>query len=404
MKPRQQFILEECSLECEILKLLAKIHIASHQQMFELFREFSRQDVLNAVETLKQNDYLYIQNYEIPAPFAGKITATTKKVSVKTYALNYKSRQIILKKFKILTGYRRTNPTGLRYKSRIYHDLLCTQALIYLSKTYDIADVFNEEYLQRRGEQMSDLRIQIDNGGGDFEFINCEIVVSNTKKDIENKPNNILFFTYSSYQADIIHSIKNVEPIILSVEGDPFVEKNNNFENETSENSNNKFHICSQLNRAGGALTAPALAKLLVKDPAQTASMLKQMENNGYLFSDRIHRNVENPAGNRTKIYATNRDFIRERADRTYSLMLSDLILRHNNMLLYRINRQKRIAILIDVNQNQTLFYLENNENSVYDEYLNFKSIANNGCKNLFSASFESRLNELKTALKHAQA
>lgn len=367
------------SIEALILKLLAKLHVVSSYQLPQLLSEFTLSEINNAVNSLKKVDYLYIKDYEIPTPHAGKITKSTKQISVLTYALNFKSRQYILRNFPILKYYRRSNPQGLRYKNRIYHDLLIVESLIYLKERYQIEDIFNEEYLQRRQQTMSDLLIKIDNQNRTFSFLNCEVVVSNTKKDIENKPNNTLFFTYSSYQSDIISSIKpNSYPVILSIRGDDIVKQKPDFDIDDIPNHFEYFHY---LKAAGGALTASALAVLMQKDPARTASICRQLEENSFLFSDRIHQNIEKPAGNRTKIYADDRRKITEKSDRVYALMLSDLIITNaENAVFAGANKDNQLVLFNNKNGTQSLYFIDNSENSVVGERTKYKLITEDSC------------------------
>lgn len=388
--------LDISTIEIEILKLLAKLHIVTHDQLYRLLPEFERYHVSAAINLLKKLDYLCVKEYEIPSHGVGIITEKTKMVSVLAYALNFKSRPVIYKKFPNLRLCRRENPTGLRYRRRIYHDLLIVEALLYLHDRYEIAEIFNEEYLQRMKQPMFDLRIKIDIGGGNFNFIDIEIVVSNTNRDILNKPDSCLFFTYSSYKADIIYKLRGFDAIVLSVNGDEIKLPKDDF---SSDRYDHLYEYIHELNLRCEALTAPALAVSMKKDEAKTAAVLRELEENGYLFADYAHINLCSDKGKRTKIYATNRGILKERTDRVLSLMCSKMIVNQKEKSFFcSLDRGNRIAKFRSSEDTYALFYLDNPDKSVLENLIDFKilttQLKNNKTKLFYN--FTSNLRKLE--------
>lgn len=363
--------LDTPTIETEILKLLAKLHIVTHDQLYRLLPEFERCHVSAAINLLTNSDYLYVKEYEIPRQGSGIISKKTKMISVLTYALNFKSRPVIYKKFRDLRLSRRENPTGLRYRRRIYHDLLIVEALLYLHDRYEIAEITNEEFLQRTKQTMADLRIKVDEGAGNFSFIDVEIVVSNTNKDILNKPDSSLFFTYSSYKADIIYKLKGFNAIVLNINGDEIKQPKDDF---SSDRYDHLYEYIHELNLRCEALTAPALAVSMEKDEVKTAAVLRELEENGFLFADYAHINLCSDKGKRTRIYATNRSVLKERCDRVLSLMCSRLIVNQKEKSFFcNLDWGKRIAKFRASEDTFALYYLDNPDKSVLENLIEFK-------------------------------
>lgn len=363
-------IIDECTIEFEILKLLAKLHIVTHEQLFQLLPEFEQHNVNDALKVLKSLDYLYEKDIEIPAPNSGIITGKTNKLIVSTYALNYKGRQIIQRKIKNIDLYFRKNPKGNHYKSWNYHDLLIVQALILLKKSYVIADFYNEDILRRLKKTLADLRLKIDVGFGNYQFIDVEVVVSNSKKRIADKPVTSTFFTYSSYQADIIKQITGKEAFIVTVDGDEIKTESSEF---TSQMFDEYYEYIFDLEKRGGSLTAEAAAICLNKDAAETKLIFAKLEQNGHLFSDKAHVNI-NDKGPRQLVYSTTRTLLKERDDRVLSLLCSNLIVDLKTTSAFmRLDRMLRLAYFRNVTDDKIhTYYIDNANKSVLDNCYDF--------------------------------
>ena len=390
--------IETSTIETSILKLLAQLHIVTHEQLFRLLPEFERHQIYQAINLLKNQDYLFIKQVEIAAPHSGIITEKTKKVSVQTYALNFKSRPIIQKKYPDLILYFRNNPQGLRYQERRFHDLLAVQALIYIKDRYIVADVFNEEFLQGTKQTMADLRLQIDDGTGNFVYFDIEIVASNNKKQIINKPKSSMFFTYSSYQADIIKELTGRNATIVTVNGDDIKEEKEDF---TSQRYDELYEYIYYLDQRAGSLTAEALAIAFKKDVKTTKLICKELEENGHLFIDYAHLNIGDK-GPRNAIYGVNRSILKEREDRVLSLMCSNLIVElKDNAEFGSLNRKLRIAYFLHKTGEQKIYFFDDSNRSILESYKDFVLVANHlrpkcrASKFIFQFSTEARINEL---------
>lgn len=365
-------VIETSSVETEILKLLAKLHVVTHEQLFRLLPEFERHYISSALNLLKNLDYLYVKGYEIPAPNAGIISKNVKKVSTLTYALNYKSRAVMQRKFPILDAYYRHNPKGLRYQSRIYHDLLIVEAALFIRDRYTIADIYNEEFLQRTRQTMADLRLKLDDECANFEYVDIEIVVGNSKSQIKKKPETSLFFTYSSYQADIIEQLTGRKAIILSVGGDEIKREKDDFTAQKYDESYEYIHFLDTL---GGALSAEALAIAFNKDVGETKLILRELEENGHLFCDRTHLNIGDK-GARSLIYAVNRALLKERNDRVLALMCSNLIINLKDEVEFRgLDRSERAAYFQYKTGERRIYYLENSDFTPLENYLAYRKL-----------------------------
>lgn len=359
----------DATLETEILKILAKLHLASYEQMFRLFDDFERADVIDAMNNLIKKDYLIVSDIEIPAPNQYKLNLKKcRKATVKVYTLNCKSRAVLYRNYPHLIRFSRRNPTGLRYKARQYHDLLTVESYLYMRSKHDIVDFFNEEFLQKDRQRMADIQMLVSDCGF-IKTINCETVVTNSRSDITRKVVD-QWFTYSSYQADIIEELTGQKAVILTVQCDEKVQIDEYYdEHERAEDW--ELKECFKLTRTG--LTGPAVAAIVGRRPERTQSNLAEMERANVLTSNRAHFNIAGAVGSREKIYALNKFDIIERDDRFLALILSKVIV-DNAETGYRFGRfikEKRVVTFVK-EENKKLFslavYLDNPRNSVLQE------------------------------------
>jgi uncharacterized membrane protein len=299
-------------IEAELLRCLAKLHLITHDQLFKFLAEFDQVEVSDALNSLVYRGLLSTKDVTVT-------TATKESITVKLYYLNSKSRVYIKKMFPSVARYLREKCFSAINRQRIYHDLLIVESLIYMKKAHNIVDFWSEEELKGLRVNCADLRILIENDGEDDQKeIDIEIVVTNKRKHIERKSANMIYFTPIKFQQDVIEAVHKAPVILL----DLTTRKPLKLVSCTTLDSDDILYI-EQLEAAGGALTANALALILNEKRETISAKLAELERENYIVSGRVHLKPGATKGSRTKLYSIDEYRIDSLNDRQYALLVS---------------------------------------------------------------------------------
>lgn len=379
-------------LEIEIIELLCRLHAFTYEQLLKLTDQFDRDDVLNALKTLLEKEFIRAKIIEIPAAGENKIKPKNCKLAeVRIFFLTFQGRAYVRKKLLSLRRYVCEGRKSVPYRKTLYHDLLIVEALIFLKKYHDVTAIFNEDDLKHWKQNNADLRLIIDEGGHE-RMLDIEIVVQNNRSHIERKSDDMLFFTPSRCQADIIETVKKVPAIVINLANGNLPKKPDY--NDFYDRYNYLVHFFKR-HRAG--FTASAVATLYDDDRAQMHSILCRLAKDGHIFSRSVHENPGTQLGRRTSLFAADDFDIDDLSDRLFALSVSKAIEKYAEKQLYfhTVDRFNRIIIVTEPLRSaydvpkRRLLYLDNAKKSLPDEAANFEKLELHPEYRMHNRSFE---------------
>lgn len=285
----------------EILKLLGKFGCATREQICSFFP-----NPVAAAHALVDELPDLVEQIVAEIPTAGehKPRAGGKKDRIIYCALNAEGRrsaQLYLDR-----DHENVKPKKVNL-ARLYHDLYVVEAMLWLKENIGFERVQTEDQLRRfNGQTVPDLRIS----NGDY-WQDCEIVVQNSRRDIEHKAEQMIWFTPSRRQADVVENVRRAAVIVLPSLLPPKVKT----KREHTKLSALQRLLIEKLRAARTALSAGSLSIILKKDRADLSAALSDLEKKGLVFSTEIANMPGFSLGRPPKYYS-----FRPVSDRDYKI------------------------------------------------------------------------------------
>lgn len=351
----------------KLLKIVARLGYFTQQQAFEFFDESDRHHVKKALEWAQIYKHLESQNVLVPAAGEDKLSPVPGRAAqVKIFFLTRTGKNFLKKhKPEWIQFAKIGEPSGQRKKC-LYHELLVVQALIWWYKNHKVVDFFGESALKSAGSDPADLRVLVDNNG--IKTYDSEIVVQNSRQDIEGKSDNFTYFTPSDRQADVINSIKKTSAVIINLTA---------FKREQQLNVQQISYADQELIRAVELpRTAECVADHIGYDRAKTQSDLNRLVGAGLISCAEIHLEPGKTAGRRAKLYAKKGADIQLLSDKVFWLLASRLQINQskNQFCIYRVDR-KQSAVSFTDTHDKRLFYIEDVDLSLTENIRKFKNL-----------------------------
>jgi hypothetical protein len=302
----------------DLLKIMAKIRVISDNHAYRFFDETERGEVTATLRNALERKIFGTKIVLVPEPSDGKVRGRSgRKVAIRIYYLLEPGKRMIERYWKKGSDFVRCGqPIGI-HKGRIYHDLLIVESLLWFFERFTVVDFINEDQLRSDDDVLADLRvITIENDK--HRVHDCEIVVQNSRQQIEGKSDHLIWFSPSVRQCDAIESIKKAPVIHLNLQ-----HQQPQKQHQAVTITGNEQLVLNLIGIYGGALTAPAVAKRLRKDPGQTNVLVKGLEAKGLLFTASVQANPGISPGRPAKLFAISPMKITTLNDRLHALEVS---------------------------------------------------------------------------------
>lgn len=279
-----------------------------------------------------------------------------EKRRVEVYYLLANGREIAKKSGMRRARIRMGCPLTKIAHQRVHHELLVVETLLWMGQSHNVVDFCTENELKSMQDAPADLRV-VEEKKGTYSFYDCEVVVTNTRQQIEEKADGMLFFTPSKRQAHVIQAVKRAPAIVLNLK-----QNAPKAHAKTESLTPIESEVMAALRRNGGALTGPATAKTLGKDRAFTSKICKQMERKGALFGCSVHAKPGVQKGRPRKIYALSADCLDSFSDLLFAYELSDVLVKAFNQGWFpmEVDRNNSIARISDGHQVRTVQFSQN--------------------------------------------
>ncbi len=351
-----------------LLKVLGKLNCITHDQCIKFFTEDERKEVVKALDWLKLGKLIISQNVLVPAAGENSLKPEPGRTAqVKVYFLSVKGKNFIKKHKPDWARFTKTGePSGQR-KQCLYHDLLVVESLIWWYQNDVVIDFLSESEARSMGRNLADLTVLIEQNGCKVA-LDSEIVVQNSCDDIDTKSNDMMFFTPSQYQSDIITSRKKTVPVIVNLTA---------FKRTQPINLDRISYDDQELIEAiCYPRSAECVADFIGKDRAQTQSRLNKLAVAGLISVGEVHLEPGKSKGRRAKIYAKKETDIRLLGDRIFWFLASKLQIDQSKkgFCIGRIDKKQNCLSFSDT-QNRPLFYVEDADLSLDENIKQFKKL-----------------------------
>lgn len=308
----------------QTLWYLATFRCFTKDQAIRLFHARLADRIQGLVDQALANGYIANITLDIPIATRTKIRRGQTAVRpVSVYYITAEGKRLLKKHSRGVRFLKTSRPVGT-HRRRLYHDLLIVEVLIWMRQNYNVTKIYNEDRLRGMKENLADLRVEITNASGTLYYIDCEVVVQNSRHDIAKKSDNLMWFTPSITQADIIRKAKPINQgvNIINLDETEYVAAN-----RTATLSVIESEILQTIGSKGGTLTAAATARCLRRDRARTNSSLKTLVRKGYLHLSSVHSKPGTQLGRPVHLFSVSKNLIEAFADRMFALRISCLIL-----------------------------------------------------------------------------
>ena len=215
-------------------------------------------------------------------------------------------------------------------RARIPHELLVAEAYLWLVERYEVYEFWPESELKRRigcaraTREGRFIKAMDDEATGDFKalvidhkedeqerWIHGEIVVRYDARQIEGKPDDVLWFARDPRYADLVEYIKGSSTVLLGDVRAPLDKAPHEAEGlQRNDDSDNQIMLTRleqcvliALGRVGGAATAEALALVIGKYRTRTSHTLKRLKAKGKVCSIDAQLVPGRDAGRPMRIY-----------------------------------------------------------------------------------------------------
>ncbi|MBK6722967.1 MAG: hypothetical protein IPG58_06695 [Acidobacteria bacterium] len=308
----------------QTLWYLATFRCFTKDQAIRLFHARLADSIQGLIDHSLANGYIANITLDIPIATRTKIRhGQTAVRPVSVYYIAAKGKRLLKKHSRGVKFLKTSRPVGT-HRRRLYHDLLIVEVLIWMRHNYNVSKIYNEDRLRGMKENLADLRVEITSGSGTLHYIDCEVVVQNSRQDIEKKSDNLSWFTPSLTQADIIRKTKPINQGVNIINLD---ETEYFGADRTATLSVLESEILQTISSKGGTLTAAAMAKCLRRDRARTNTSLKALVRKGYLYLSSVHSTPGTQKGRPVHLFSVSRNLIETFEDRIFALRISNLIL-----------------------------------------------------------------------------
>ena len=208
-----------------------------------------------------------------------------------------------------LPNYTRNAAPNKWVNQHLYHELNVMETYLWFKENFNVSGVKVENEIKGFAHgTVADLRVYF-NGS----YQDCEIVVQNSRPDIENKAQSLWWFTPSLRQADVIehtHSavVQLLPPLLPEVK------------EVSSARKLSKFHqrLLTYMERFTLPISVPALSKLMNYHRATLSETLADLERWGMVYSIELCANPGKSIGRPSKYYS-----LKELIDRSYEMRRS---------------------------------------------------------------------------------
>lgn len=213
-----------------LINILAELRVMTAAQ---LFRWIHRSDPGKSIEQIRdfvaelfRHKFIGKMTVKIPELQSKRIRIGENELKTATVIfLNHACQSVLEDHNKRFARF--GQPSGVAL-DRIYHDLLVTEAVLFLSGNCDIGCLKSEDRIkselresnQTSSQSVPDFQICLiircsQNREATLKLVNGEVIVQSDAADISGKPEGIIFFTANQRAADLIKSLRREKVFLL---------------------------------------------------------------------------------------------------------------------------------------------------------------------------------------------
>lgn len=370
-----------------LLKILAKIHVATKRQLQAFARlanpEEPEEAQNNYFKRLLDLGLIEVKKARIQSGLgAVRTRAGCPRVVTDIYFLTEAGVSSANTIFTGIGKYAHAGePLGIN-ADRIYHDLLITEALLHTSGIYEVLDFANEAELKseifrarscyKHSENTGDFRVDyLQNKTADFFY--GEIVLQSKREQLLGKPSNLVFYTDCRQTADFIEENKKTGAFILEnvleIRREKIQKNEHNF-----TNLERKIVQLFALIPAG--LDAETVAVLLDKQRSKVSSCLFNLVRKDVF----TYQFLQNSTGRPIKLYAhksiKNFDNLAVRKQFYLTGLLLKSVVK-NNSIIESFNVENCNLVLKHYSGKRMEVFTDNLQNSIEENIKNFIGLKN---------------------------
>lgn len=219
----------EFSAYC-LIKALIDLRIMTAGQLYRWISihdpDLNEQQIASFISELFQHNLIGKARFQIPIQQSKRIRAGENELKQTTIIYLKDTCKFFFSPDDL--RFARFGPPQNINLDRLYHDLLITEAALFLSANYYILNIRSEDKIKSSLPKSNE---NASNSVPDFEaclyryngkdelalldFVAGEIVVQSDLQDISGKPENILFFTANLRAADLIKKVRKEKVFLL---------------------------------------------------------------------------------------------------------------------------------------------------------------------------------------------
>lgn len=330
-----------------ILNYLARLRSMTADQAARFCAAATPEHILGVLEQAVADKYLASMEVQVPVITEAVVrNGLTKTRPIVIYFLASAGKRLLKQHCPFTRFLKTTRPIKAHFH-RLFHDLMIVEALLYFEWEHTVLRYLVEDDLRAMREvAVADLRVVLDNKRGGETIVNCEILVQNSRQDIENKSDDLFWITPTLRQADtVLFGKKNLGVKVLQLQDEREV-----FEETEPPANDAERELITALNLHGGALTALGVATYLDRDRAYTNHQLVKMVRGRRLFRSSVHRNPGKQVGGPAYIYSQQKSLLQSLKDRILALQISNAMVSaaRRRMRVIDVDRDTRVVTATD--------------------------------------------------------